>query len=78
MLAEHSSEEKGHALHAAVEPGHAEMVEWLLANGADPNVRDWRGKTPLDTALANGHASIAEVLRAHGGIEAPEQEQKGA
>ena len=78
MLADHGSEGAGHALHAAVGPGHAEMVEWLLARGANPNVPDWRGKTPLDAALAQGHTEIAEMLRAHGGVETPAQEEKGA
>ena len=59
------------ALHGAVAPGHLAMTRWLLARGADPNALDFAGKTPLRVALDAGHAEIAELLRAHGGIEAP-------
>ena len=54
---------------AAVQMGHREMVDWLLARGANPNTPDFRGKTPLDIALERGDDGIAEVLRAHGGTE---------
>ena len=54
---------------AAVQMGQREMVDWLLARGANPNTPDFRGKTPLDIALERGDDGIAEVLRAHGGTE---------
>jgi uncharacterized protein len=39
------------ALYGAVKFGWTNVVEFLLANGADPNVKDAHGKTPLDGAL---------------------------
>jgi ankyrin repeat protein len=51
----------------------AEVVELLLARGADPNVRDERGETALDIAVTN--RLPAEVIRAlvrHGGKRGPE------
>ncbi len=71
LLANGGGQSASHALHAAVEHGHAEMVERLLALGGDPNATDFRGRTTLDAALAGGHTSIAEMLRAHGGVESP-------
>ena len=41
----------GHTpLHEAVRCGSVEMVRWLLANGADVNVANNRGHTPLERA----------------------------
>ena len=62
----------GHALHAAVSKGHPHVVTWLLAHGADPNTRDFKGHTPLKAALALGHEAIAGTLRAAGGTEEAE------
>jgi ankyrin repeat protein len=39
------------ALFGAVKFGWRNVVEYLLAHGADPNVADALGKTPLDAAL---------------------------
>ena len=39
------------ALFGAVKFGWTNVVEYLLAHGADPNVKDVLGKTPLDGAL---------------------------
>jgi ankyrin repeat protein len=39
------------ALYGAARFGWANVVEFLLARGADPNVKDALGKTPLDAAL---------------------------
>jgi ankyrin repeat protein len=39
------------ALYGAVKFGWTNVVEYLLAKGADPNVKDALGKTPLDGAL---------------------------
>ena len=39
------------ALYGAVKFGWTNVVEYLLANGADANVKDAHGKTPLDSAL---------------------------
>jgi len=71
LVANGGGQEAGHAIHAAVEHGHIEMIERLLALGGDPNVKDFRGKTTLDVALDRGNTEIAEMLRAHGGVESP-------
>ncbi len=41
------------ALYGAVKFGWTKVVEYLLAHGADPNVKDAHGKTPLDGALGD-------------------------
>lgn len=49
--------------------GHAEVVELLLARGADPNAknqRDTSGCGPLHHAASAGHLRIVEMLLAHG------------
>lgn len=64
------------SLHGAVGKGHGDMVMWLLGHGADPNARNFNGKTTLDVALAQGNTVIADALREHGGTEsAPEEAQ---
>ena len=45
----------------------AEIVELLIAHGADINARDNEGRTPVDQMLQNGRRDLAEVLRRHGG-----------
>ena len=44
-----------------------EAVELLLVAGADPNLRDGTGRTPLDWAEARGQTSLAALLREYGG-----------
>ena len=39
------------ALHLAAQYGHLPHLEFLLENGADPNIRDARGLTPLMLAI---------------------------
>jgi len=43
-----------------------EMIELLVAHGADLNARNKAGKTILDRAQARGLTDFADVLRAHG------------
>ena len=45
------------------------MVELLLANKADINAKDNRGKTPLDFAVLHTNKEIADLLRQQGGVE---------
>ena len=40
------------------------MAELLLADGADPNVKDKNGHTPLDLAVASGQAETTDLLKA--------------
>lgn len=49
--------------------GQTEMVEYLLANGADPNKAGAGWATPLAWALAKGHGDIAETLRQAGAVQ---------
>jgi ankyrin repeat protein len=51
------------ALMCAAELGHGETVELLLERGADPALRDDRGMTAQELALAGGHGEIAARLR---------------
>lgn len=48
-------------------PVHTEIVRLLLAAGADPNIPDHQGVTPLAHAERAGNAEIAVLLRAAGG-----------
>jgi ankyrin repeat protein len=65
------------ALFGAVKFGWADVVEHLLAYGADPNVEDALGKTPLDGALGRisnsrenvASEEVAALLRAAGARE---------
>ena len=43
-----------------------EIVEMLLAKGAELNARNHRGYTPLDVAQESGNAELAQFLRAKG------------
>ena len=42
--------------------GHKEVVELLIAKGADVNAKNDGGYTPLHQAAINGHKEIAELL----------------
>ncbi|MDC0276936.1 ankyrin repeat domain-containing protein [bacterium] len=44
-----------------------EIVELLIAKGADVNAEDDDGKTPLDWATGFRRTKIADLLRKHGG-----------
>ena len=54
------------ALFNAVGAGRAELVERLLASGADPDRASGAGTTPLHLAAHAGHPECAELLLAHG------------
>jgi len=54
------------ALTGAVAGGRANVVDWLLQNGAEANYRYGAGFTPLLTAAANGHLEIVKMLLLHG------------
>lgn len=56
-------DERGNsALHWAVYYGHQEVVELLLANGADPNIYNKSGVTPLMTAAWFGDKKTIDYL----------------
>jgi len=52
-------------LHFAAHVGHKEIVELLIANGADVNAKD-SGIIPLNLATGGGHMEIVELLIAAG------------
>src|SRR4051812_36336853 len=45
-------------LHSAVAADRLDLVELLLAHGADPNPREGSGSTPLHTAAGHGNREI--------------------
>ena len=52
------------ALYRAAHNDQKETVSLLLSNGANVNIRDKFGNTPLDDTLND---NIVELLRQHGG-----------
>ena len=46
--------------------GRLDVVELLLARGADVNAANKAGATPLHAAEANGFDQVAAALKAHG------------
>jgi len=53
-------------LHYAADEGHTEVVELLIANGADVNAKNENGWTPLHLAAYWGGKEIVELLIAAG------------
>ena len=64
-------------LHIAAELGHEEIVEMLIAKGADINAKAIVGGTALDFALMRKQKEIADLLRKHGGKTAKELKAEG-
>ena len=50
-------------LHRAATQGYAEMCQLLLEAGADPDVEDWRNKTPADYAKEELRRAAMQVFR---------------
>lgn len=59
------------ALHSSAEFDNVEMAQWLLAQGAGLGATNFKGHTPLDSALARGHEAVAQVLRDAGAVPTP-------
>ena len=57
-------------LHYAADEGHRPVVELLIKNGANVNLKDdetdARGETPLHLAAAKGHVPVVELLIKNG------------
>ena len=49
-------------LHEAARGGHLDIVEMLLAAGADPARRDRTNRTAADLAAERSHAAVVEAL----------------
>ena len=49
-------------LHAAAANGRADLVEILLNHGANRDLKDGRGKTPLEMAVEQGHLDVVPVF----------------
>jgi ankyrin repeat protein len=64
-------------LHNAAYEGHKEIVELLIANGADVNPKRDDGKTPLDMAVTYKQTETADLLRKHGGKTGEELKAEG-
>ncbi|XP_030198046.1 myotrophin [Gadus morhua] len=60
-------------LHYAADCGHAEILEYLLSQGADVNAPDKHGLTPLLSAIYEGHLSCVRILLEKGA----DKERKG-
>ena len=54
---------RGTPLHAAVGARELDRIEFLLERGADMEVRNTLGQTPLEYAVAKGFATSEEFLR---------------
>lgn len=54
------------ALMWACDNGHTQIVEMLLAAGAEPNTSDQKGYTPLMMAAYSGYTDIACKLVSYG------------
>jgi ankyrin repeat protein len=52
----------GHPLRQAARNGRPASVRCLLEHGADPNLRDERGRTPLDLSREGGHDEVEAIL----------------
>ncbi|MCQ2574108.1 MAG: ankyrin repeat domain-containing protein [Treponema sp.] len=49
-------------LHMASAMGHLAIAEYLLINGADPNLQDSSGSTPLHEAVRYGNIDVIKML----------------
>ena len=64
-------------LHFALGYSYNEIAELLLTKGADVNVINWQGKTPLDSAIQLKQTKTADLLRKHGGKTGLELKAEG-
>lgn len=53
----------GTALHKAAELGNADVVRYLVDQGADVSIKDVTNRSAMDWAALNNHQDIAELLQ---------------
>ena len=64
-------------MHQAAATGNIEAVKQHLAAGADVNMKDEDGKTPLDYAIGRNQPESVDLLRKHGGKTGEELKAEG-
>jgi len=64
-------------LHAATSEGQNEIAELLIAEGADVNVKNDEGETPIDMAIRLKRTEPIDLLRKHGGKTSKELKAEG-
>ncbi len=64
-------------MHFAALEGRKEVVELLIAKGADVNVKTEDGLTPLDRAIKYKRTETADLLRKHGAKAGEELKAEG-
>jgi ankyrin repeat protein len=63
---QYSDDGSARPVHLAASVGCAEVVDLLALAGADLNVANIRGQTPVGVAAAKGFLDVVEVLLRHG------------
>lgn len=64
-------------LHLCCQWGLEQVVQTLIEHGADVNVRDAEGKTPVHVAIQNQHSQIISLLLCHPNIDLNKRDKKG-
>lgn len=54
------------ALHAAAQVNNPDLISFLLYQGADPTLKNFRGETPLHVAIKNDSRDAARILASEG------------
>ena len=66
------------AMHLAAVANDTHMVEFLLAQGAHPNIQDKRGRTPVMLAAELGHDIMISLLaKSHASMTLTDAEGQG-
>lgn len=65
LLNQVDSKLKWSLLYRTVICGHIEATEYLLHEGADPNIKNNLGETPLHQAAENSQAKLVKLLLKH-------------